>query len=219
MRAFILCCCALLLIPGLALAGDTALDRPHWSLEIKGGSFYPEIENWKTYYGQDKTTEYAGTLAYKFLRQAEAGIELGYVRDRGLGYAPLNSQLLGTQVLSGSVKYELLPVNVFVLLRGVFAEEQWLVPYIGGGYTKMLYRESVEGQGTARGSVNGYHGRAGVQLLLDNIDSGAANNLYQDYGVYHTYLFVEVEMTRARLDSPSVDLGGKSYLAGFLFEF
>lgn len=214
MRAFILCCCALLLVPAVVLAEDTTADRPHWSFEFKGGYFYPEIDNWKTFYGQDRTSQYAGSLAYKLLRQVEAGIELGYIFDRGRGYAPLNN------IMTGRVKYELAPINAFVLLRGIFTEGQWLVPYVGGGYTKLLYRESIEGQGTVRGSVAGSHARAGLQLLLDELDPSAANNLYQDYGVLHTYFFVELEMTRARLDSPTVvDLGGKSYLAGFLFEF
>lgn len=219
MRAFLICCLTLMLVPGFALAADPLLDRPNWSLEIKGGYFYPEIDNWKTFYGQERTGHYAGSLAYKLFQQVEAGIELGYIKDQGQGYAPLNSQLFGTQVLSGRAKYEVAPVNVFILFRGVFRETQWLVPYAGGGYTRMLYRETIEGQGTVRGSVNGYHGRAGLQLLLDDIDTGAANNLYLDYGIYHTYLFVEMEMTKATVGSSSLDLGGKSYLAGFLFEF
>ncbi len=210
----------LALLPAVAFADTAALETPHWSLEVKGGYFYPEIDNWRDFYGQDRTGQYAVSLAYKLLRQAEAGIEVGYIRDQGAGYAPLNSQLQGTPVISGRVQYELAPVNVFLLLRGVFMEEQWLVPYVGGGFTKMLYRESVEGQGATRGSVNGYHGRAGLQLLLDELDRSAANNMFLDYGVYHTYLFMEVEITRAKIDTiTSLDLGGKSYLAGFLFEF
>lgn len=219
MRALIIWCCVLALIPAAAFAADPMLDEPNWSLEFKGGSFYPEIENWESFYGQPKTGHYAVSLAYKLLRQAEAGIEVGYIRDQGQGFAALNSQLLGSPVITGRVTYELAPVNIFILLRGVFSETQWLVPYIGGGYTKMLYRETVESQGAARGSVDGSHGRAGFQLLLDGIDPGAANNMYLDYGVQHTYLFAEVEVIRAVLDSTTTDLGGKSYLAGLLFEF
>ena len=73
-----------------------------------------------------------------------------------------------------------------------------------------------------RGAANGYHARAGLQLLLDGIDQSAANSLYLDYGVYHTYLFLEAEYTRAMVDTVSggsVNLGGTSWLGGFLFEF
>ncbi|MDH4162158.1 MAG: MXAN_2562 family outer membrane beta-barrel protein [Nitrospirota bacterium] len=219
MRAIILLIAAVLLLPAAGHAASSRLDQPNWSLEVKGGNFYPEIDNWKDFYGRDHTWHYAGSLAYKVLRQVEAGIEAGYIKDRGQGYAPLNSQAQGVTVLSGRVTYELAPINVFVLFRGMFSDDQWLVPYAGGGYTRMFYREKIESQGAARGYVNGYHGRAGLQFLLDGIDSSAANNLFQDYGVHHTYLFVELEITKAALDNSSMDLGGKSYLAGFLFEF
>ncbi len=215
-------CILILMFPATALAADPPQLKPHWSLEVKGGYFYPDVDNWKTYYGDDRTWRYAGALAYKVLRQVELGIETGFIKDRGVGYAPLNSADAGHLVYAGKVTYELAPLNVFVLFRGVFSETQWLVPYVGGGWTRMFYREKVEAQSTVRGSTDGYHGRAGLQLLLDAIDSRAAHNLYTDYGVFHTYLFFEAQYIRAMitdLDGVSINLGGKSYLAGFLFEF
>jgi hypothetical protein len=51
--------------------------------------------------------------------------------------------------LNGEVDYDLYPVNVFVLVRGVINENQWLVPYIGGGWTRMYYHEDPgPGDGT-----------------------------------------------------------------------
>jgi hypothetical protein len=212
-RTIILFLIMLLVMP---VAVPAAEPIPHWSLEIKGGYFYPDIENWKTFYGDDKTWHYAGSLAYKVLRQVEVGIEAGIIRDRGQAYAPLNA------VKTGSVVYELFPVNVFLLVRGVFSEKQWLVPYVGGGWTRMSYQEKIEDQGTVRGAVNGYHGRAGFQLLLDDIDARSANNMFLDYGIQHTYIFFETQYTRAMINDVngvSVNLGGTSYLGGVLFEF
>lgn len=217
----------LLLMPSVVRAAEPGLQRPHWSLEIKGGNFYPDIENWERYYGRNKTTHFAGSLAYKILRQLEVGIEGGYIRDKGQGSAPLHKKLLGQSVLSGNVQYDLAPLQVFVLLRGVFSEEQWVVPYVGGGWTRMYYREKIENQATVRGSTDGYHGRAGIQLLLDNIDPKAATNFFLDFGVDHTYFFFEAQSITAKIDtvatavttSEKVDLGGVSYLAGLLFEF
>lgn len=206
----------LMVIPVVAPAAEPA---PHWSLEVKGGYFYPDIENWQAAYGDDKTGHYAGSLAYKVIRQVEAGIEGGYIKDRGLASAPGNSILFGREILTGRVDYELAPVNIFVLLRAVFNEGQWLVPYAGGGWTRMYYRVKTEGQETTRGSSDGYHWRAGLQLLLDGIDPRAANNLFTDYGINHTYLFGEVQVTKVTVGTPEINLGGKSYLAGFLFEF
>ncbi len=206
----------LLLLPLAAHGAEPRTERPHWSFEFKGGMFYPDIENWKNYYGSDKTSHYAATLAYKLFRQLEVGIEGGYIRDKGQGFAP------GHGTTAGSVTYELYPLEAFILLRGVFREGQWLVPYAGGGWTRMYYQEKIEFQNTIKGYTDGYHGRAGIQLLLDGLDQDAANSLYLDYGVQHTYLFVEAQYTRAMiedLNGQSINLGGTSFLAGLLFEF
>ena len=215
MKKFILIF-ALLIWPAALFAEEPAAERPHWSFEIKGGDFIPAIDNWSQYYGRRYTKEYGGSLAYKLLRPLEVGIEGNYIEDRGQGLAPLHN------IAAGNVTYKLYPVNVFVLARGVFSENQWLVPYVGGGWTRIFYEEEVEKQGVARGAVNGYHARAGLQLLLDGIDVDAANSLYLDSGVYHTYFFLEAEYTRAMVDTvsgSSVNLGRTSWLGGLLFEF
>jgi hypothetical protein len=201
----------LCLAPAIALAADPADDQPHWSFEIKGGKFAPKLANWAQFYGQRDMPEFAMALAYKIRRQIEIGVEGGFLEDRGQAYAPLH------QVAAGRVTYNLYPVSAFVLFRGMFDENQWLVPYVGGGYTKMFYREKIEGQDTVSGSANGYHARGGLQFLLDGLDQSAANGLYMDYGIFHTYLFIEAKYTDAVISG--INLGGTSYLAGLLFEF
>jgi hypothetical protein len=213
MRPTILLIALTLMLPTAGSAASQPEKPPHWSVEIKGGWFYPAIDNWETFYGRDNTWHYAGSLAYKMVRQVEIGIEGGYIKDSGQGYAPLNN------VVTGRVIYELAPLNVFAVFRGVFSERQWMVPYAGGGWTRMFYKEQVDGQATVRGSADGYHGRAGLQLLLDDADSIAARNLYSDFGIRHTYFFVETQLTRVTVGAPSVDIGGTSYLMGLLFEF
>jgi hypothetical protein len=202
-----------LIIPAFAHAADQQPGRPHWSLELKGGTFAPVLENWSQYYGRKDMPQYEGTLAYKVLRQVEVGVSAGTARDKGQGYAPVH----GT--VSGEVTYDLYPLNVFVLVRGVISEKQWLVPYVGGGWTRMYYRVKIQDQDTVRGSADGYHARGGLQLLLDGIDRSASNNLYMEFGIYHTYLFVEAEKTKAKYKPTSVELGGTAYLIGLLFEF
>ena len=80
----------------------------------------------------------------------------------------------------------------------------------------------MKGQGTTKGSVNGYHARGGVEVLLDGLEPSASRSLYQDYGIHHTYLFLEGKYLHAQADtlpSGSVNIGGTSCLGGFLFEF
>ncbi len=207
-------------LPASAFAEDEQADqkaeRPHWSFELKAGRFIPDIENWSQFYGKQFMGQYGGSLAYKILRPLEVGIEGLYSRDMGQGLAPLHN------TTSGVVTYKLFPVNAFVLVRGIFSEKQWVVPYAGGGWTRMYYSEEVEGQGIARGHANGRHFRAGLQFLLDGLDADAAGTFFRDFGVYHTYLFLETERTHATVDTVSggsINLGGKNYMGGLLLEF
>jgi len=216
MHKTVLLAILILALPAVALAAAPPVDRPHWSLEVKGGYFYPDSDNWKTYYGDDKTWHLAGSLAYKLRKQVDIGVEAGYIRDSGQGKGAISGLIIG------SVTYELAPLNIFILFRGAFSETQWLVPYAGGGWTRMYYREKIDGQGTVRGSADGYHGRAGLQLRLDDIDVTASRNLRSDFGIYHTSFILEAQYSRAMVNDlagMSVNLGGTSYLMGLLFEF
>ena len=211
----------LIILPAMAQGAETRPDRPHWSLELKGGAFFPDTAGWSKAYGSSFMGEYGGALAYKVLRQVEFGLEGSYLSASGKGQLPLHSAA-GNLALAGDVSYELAPLDIFVLARGIFREDQLLVPYAAGGYTRLFYREEVKGQGTTEGSVNGYHARAGVQILLDGLEPDASRSLYLENGIYHTYLFLEGKYLHAQADtvpSGSVNLGGTSCLGGFLFEF
>ena len=202
-----------LFVPAVVHAADSILARPCWSVEIKGGMFAPALSDWAKYYGDRSMFAFAGSVAYKPIRQLDIGISVGFAEDKGHAYQQ------GHNAPAGEVTYRVAPVNVFVLVRGVLSEDQWVVPYVGGGYTSMYYQEKIESQGTVNGSVDGYHVRGGLQFLLDGLDGSAAHGMYQDYSVQHTYLFGEVEYTHAVERSLSIDLGGTAYYMGFLFEF
>ncbi|MHB8845057.1 MAG: MXAN_2562 family outer membrane beta-barrel protein [Nitrospirota bacterium] len=216
MRTYLLLIAFLCALPAASRAAEPPADRAHWSIEAKGGRFYPDIDTWEASYGRDHTWQYGASLAYKVVRQLEIGAEAGYTKDRGQGTGALS----GT--VTGRVIYQTVPLNAFILVRGIFNESQWFVPYAGGGFTRVLYREKIEQQGIVRGYADGYHWRAGLQFLLDNTDVSAARNLYNDYGIYHTYFFTEIQNIRAMVNDNSgtpVNLGGTSYLMGLLFEF
>ena len=125
MKALILLV-ALVCFPTFLFAAGTDDERPHWSLELKGGAFFPGATDWSKYYGKDFTGEYGGAVAYKLLRELELGVEASYINVTGKANAPLN----GT--LTGEVNNQFVPLGVFVLGRGIFYEKQLLVPYAGG---------------------------------------------------------------------------------------
>ncbi len=186
------------------------LNTPRWSFELKGGYFEPALERWAEFYGEDRMSQFNLLLAYKLTRFLDIGFETGYRRDSGKGYLEVSS------TLGGEVDYENYPVGLFAVIRGVFSEDQWLVPYMGGGFGRIYYKTAIEYQDSVRGAVNGYNARVGVQLLLDVFDKSLANSSRKDYGLHNTYLTLEIQKSRVR---GSVDLGGSHYLAGLLFEF
>lgn len=184
---------------------------PRWSLEIKGGDFEPDIEEWQTFFGEETADEIGLAFAYKIKRWLEVGASVDYIRDKGVGRLPLND------ATGGSVTYNLFPANVYVVLRGIFHENQRFVPYIGGGFTRAYYRQKIDNQASRRGHTDGEHVRAGLQILLDWIDRGGSSSLEDEAGINNTYLILEVKKLSAELDE--VELGGESAMIGLLFEF
>lgn len=187
-------------------------EKPHWSFEFKGGDFKPTLEDWSDFYGKDKMRQFNVSLAYKLLRQVEVGMDVGYRRDKGEGRLEISGKS------GGDVVYENYPVGLFVVLRGVFNENQWLVPYIGAGLNRVYYKTEIKNQESVSGKMNGYTARAGVQLLLDVFDKSAAHNAKTEYGWNNTYLVLEVQKSKVK-ESSDWDIGGKFYSAGLLFEF
>lgn len=184
---------------------------PSWSFEIKGGRFYPALKDWDVYYGKDSMPQFSAALAWKPLRMLDLGMELAYLHDSGVGDFPLQ----GGQ--GGKVGYTLYPVGAYAVLRGVLREGQWLVPYLGAGITRIYYEQNIELQDKVRGSAHGVYYKLGLQLLLDNLDHGAAGSLAAGYGITNTYLVLEGQRLDAEI--AKVKLGGASYQLGLLFEF
>jgi len=211
----VLCCCVI----SLAVADDNAVDKPSWSFEFKGGRYHPTLDEYSDYFGRNRTDELAFTLARKVFRVFEAGVEVGRVHDKGVGGLPFNKEKGFPVVTGGTVTYDLYPVQAFITLRGVFYENQWLVPYVGGGSTREYYEQKVVGQSAVKGHASGSHTRAGLQFLLDRLSGSDAANLQSSFGIDNTYLFLEQQTIKAEVKSAKIDLGGKVYLLGLLFEF
>lgn len=184
---------------------------PRWSLEIKGGDFEPDLDEWRRFFGDETASEFGVAFGYKLTRWLEVGLEADYIRDKGAGRLPSND------TVGGSVTYNLFPAHVYVLVRGIFHENQRFVPYVGGGFTRAYYRQKIDNQASRRGDTDGEHARAGLQILLDWIDRGSAGSMQSELGVNNTYLILEVQKFSAEIDG--IELGGESAMVGFLFEF
>lgn len=193
-----------------ASADDQRLQSPRWMVELKGGQFEPDLDDYATFYGDDTTDYFAFAVAYRKNHWLEFGGELGYSRDRGVGQLPQNQQL------GGSVTYTLMPLQAFVNLRGDFSEDQLFVPYAGIGIATTFYKQDVEGQSDRSGRSDlGYSARLGIALSLNRLDPYTAKIAARG-ALKKTYAFLEAQQVVTEQDD--TDLGGLIYLFGLRFE-
>lgn len=191
-------------------AAGAASQPPRWSLEIRTGELEPELEEWAQFYGDDHADQLGFALAYKVLPYVDVGLAVDHVHDKGVGNLPLNG------MPGGEVEFHLYPAHLYVMLRGAFFENQWIVPYAGGGITRAYYRQAIDNQPSVRGKTDGDHSRAGLQILLDWLDEGNAAG-FEEESVENTYLFVERLSFSVEVDG--IELGGDSVVFGLAFEF
>jgi hypothetical protein len=210
-RVVALLLCGIGLGVGLPAAAENPVAVPHWSFELKGGRFYPDLPDWKRYYGSDSMNQFAMALSYMPVRALELGTELGRAHDVGEGLLP-TSGLLG-----GEVTYIVMPVHIYLVARGVFSERQWLIPYAGGGWSRAYYKQTVAYQQEHSGHADGWNARAGLLLLLNPLDPGSAESLRLDYGIEYTYFTLEAQKYGA--DKDGTELGGESYMLGLRFDY
>jgi hypothetical protein len=186
-------------------------EPPKWSLELKYGDFEPALEEFETFYGEKESKHTAIAVAYKLLRAVEIGFEYGRMRNVGVGELPING---GT---GGEVEFTVNPAHMYLLIRGIWGEDQIAVPYVGGGITQVAYKQSILNQPEVKGKADGKHRRYGLQFLLDSTDISLASEMETEYGTNNTYLFIEKHHYEADVDG--IELGGDTVFIGLLFEF
>ena len=186
---------------------------PSWSVNIQAGEYQPISTAYAAEYGPGA---FQGNLelGYYITPRLQMGLSLGYFYGSGTVVSISGRLSALTQQLI------LVPTQIYIIYQFAFEENQVLVPYFGGGFTRVTYQHSVEGEDTAIGGMDGYHARAGVKLLLNRFDPNNANNLYADWRIIHTYFLLEGQYSRVNdFDNSSINLGGWSYFGGFQFEF
>jgi opacity protein-like surface antigen len=193
-----------------SIAAADEIESP-WVIDLKGGIFAPDLPRYKEFYGSSSDVYLGAAFAYRFKPWLDFGAELGYFKDSGVGFQPSNMSL------GGSVKYKLIPLDLYVNFRGEYSLEQLFVPYAGGGVTTAWYQQDVLSQGEISGRTDlGYNLRAGVQLFLNRLDQRTARRAASGSPT-RSYLYVEVKYFSTEVDG--VDLGGVAYLLGLRLEY
>jgi hypothetical protein len=126
--------------------------------------------------------------------------------------SPLGSELDQT--------LQVVPVQPYVLLDLMLSEEQLLVPYVAGGWSRYYYRQEVDGADDTDGHLDGYHFRGGLKLLLNRLDPRSAKKARDAFGLKRTYFTTEAQFAKVDdFGGTSADLGGWSFFAGTALQF
>ena len=211
-------------------------------LEVKLGSFFPDIDAEFAGPGVDETTlpyyavfggggmllgeiEAEYQLFQKFGSLA-IGASVGYAEKYGKALDAVTG--VRTDQTNGM---RLIPIKALLVYRWDYAKIRWnvpLVPYLKGGAVIMPWfvysGGEVEQFGVKMGAGTsfGLTGTFGVALQLDFIDPRLARDFDSSVGVNHTYLFAEGTINAMSLfatgDKP-LNFSSRFFMFGLGFEF
>lgn len=202
--------CFSLLAPATSFGGE----RTGLSLGLTYSQLEPASDEWREIYGDDRVSTYRVSLGYRFHPTINAEIGAGYLTKNGKGKTVTGGE-------SGAeTTFRSAPLDITLIYRLNYFDEQVLIPYIGGGVSYNLYWENVKDGKELKGGMWGHHATGGLQLLLDKADRRSAFDLKEDYGIERTYLTIGA--THSVVDDfggEKVDIGGWNYNVGLLFEF
>ncbi len=185
---------------------------PQWfTLEIKVGEFIPFDAVTKN--GLSKCCNERFELEFGFLYDSKYGVELG------VGFLSEDRDAVGA-IAGGQSQdrfnFTLVPMQLNLTYRADFKEDQLLVPYVKVGPDFVFFRENVKGNVTS-GLKYGFHGTAGLQILLEFWGEGDA---MESMGVNDVYFTIEGEYAWINdFGGVGLDLSGVTVSGGLLFEF
>jgi hypothetical protein len=211
-----------------------------WALELRFGPYYPDVDSefsgdpaqrpHRLYFGKDKRVMMQLEVDYQFFQAfgtLAVGMQIGYFSESAKAFVESGA---GDRS-NDSTRLWLLPAALTLVYRFDVAARHWdvpLVPYgkVGLGYTLWTITDGNGKVATfdgdrGRGGTPGWQAAAGLALMLDVLDPGAARELDGEIGVNHTYLFIEATHVAASGlgRKGTLDVGDSTWMAGLMFEF
>lgn len=190
---------------------DADVQASGWSVAVRGGAFFPDFPEWKTFYGRDQVPQFGATVGRRFARIFALELDADYMGERGEGYLPLNDRK------GGKVLHEQATLSLGAAIYGQFSPRQVLVPYVGAGYSHLFYQQSVQGGQQSRGGADGAYARAGIAWLVDRLDPSGASSLRRRWGIQHTYLYLDYRYLE--IEKNDIDLGGATVSLGVRLDY
>ena len=182
-----------------------------WSSQLHYSHFAPDLDGWDNAYEDDEMKGWYFAMAYKPVSIIDLGVGVGYFSAHGQGHLPLND------TVGGDVHFIIYPVDVYLEFQGHFSANQWLIPYVGAGYSRIYYQIDIANQSDRKGRASGSHYKAGLKFSLNRIDPLSARQLSRGWGVEDSLLIVEAKWLES--DKSGIDLGGRFVSFGLKFEF
>jgi hypothetical protein len=233
---------AVLLIPAAASAQDRFETSRSFAVELKGGPYLPDVDSefdgaatpYRDVFGDGSLTHLGlefdwqvlvtdflslgvGALAGFFEATGKSRIEgcVGPASDcRSSDETNLSVVPLGVQAI---LRVDALPNLAGVPLApfGKVGVDRWMW-WVGDGDG----RANEEGS-TGSGWTSGWHAAAGLMLLLDFFEPGAARKLDQESGINNSYLFGEILLAEidGLGDGESLILSDTTWNLGLCLEF
>jgi len=217
-RRFGLACSVALLLTALTLVPRPApAEGLRWSVSAKGGVFFPGEAGWGDHYDSDAVPDWRAGIGLRLTTRLELGVEAGYRTADGEVTTTRAGQPLGRTL---NQTLQVVPAQIYLAYDFRGADDQFLVPYLGAGYSRYYYRHEVDEGETSRGQQQGFHVRGGLKLLLNRADPTAARKARANLGLARTYACLEGQYAQVDdFGSAEADLGGWSALAGARLEF
>jgi hypothetical protein len=234
----------LLLVPGLAKA-ETRPDATGligFGVEFKGGPYLPDMsvdqsnQAFHEIFGAQGSnllfTLGVEVQLFRAFGTVAVGGNFGFMQWVGKGVFGTSSSKSGdTTVLN------ILPTNLVAIYRFDWLADNYpvpLVPYVKGGLAYYFWWVTTStgdisrfegGDGTeddqaGRGGKIGFTGTAGIAIMLNHIETTAAQSLYTATGIRGTYLFAEVQAAKVNgFGGNGFDFSEVTWNVGMFLEF
>ena len=167
--------CFLIAIPWLA---EAASIRKGFSFELKGGFYRPrDYDKWDEAFGKG----FSGFGGLKLNQEIMENIELGLSADY-------------MRASQSDWSFSLVPIGLNLTYAMRFSQDQFLVPFLGGGLDFVYGRTSMMKLSDAKPSFikePGFHLSGGARILLDSMAADEALSFDQKFGVNNSYLVFE----------------------------
>jgi len=187
------------------------------TLELRIGPYQPALETFEQFFADDDGLLLGlelDVIAFRLddILYLSGGGQIGWAKYKGTAV-----DMAGANT-SEETSLEIFPLSLLAVARfDAFARKLGIPFIVTGklGYTWMNWSTETGGSDRASGWSLGFAYAGQLALDLDSLDQAAARVMDEEWGINHSFLFLEIFGFAPNDDS--LDLGGVSWAAGLGF--